>query len=278
MSTPEFSFWIFLASIIAGLLGSLTGLGGGVVIVPVLTVLFHVDIHYAIGASLVSVIATSSGAAAAYVREGYSNIRIGMFLEIATTIGALFGAWLTTRVPTHAIGIVFGVVLLYSAYASIRIKEHAHGTGKPDALAARLRMNGTMPSDDGPVPYAAQRVPAGFSLMFLAGSLSGLLGIGSGAVKVLAMDQAMRLPFKVSTTTSNFMIGVTAAASAGIYLSRGYISPGLAMPVMLGVLGGSLIGTKILVHAQVKILRIVFAVVIVALGMEMVVNSITGKL
>jgi uncharacterized membrane protein YfcA len=278
MSTPEFSLWIFLSSIIAGLLGSLTGLGGGVVIVPVLTVLFHVDIHYAIGASLVSVIATSSGAAAAYVREGYSNIRIGMFLEIATTVGALFGAWLTTRVPTHAIGIVFGIVLLYSAYASIRIKEHALATGKPDPLALRLRMNGAMPSDSGPAPYTAQRVPAGFSLMFLAGSLSGLLGIGSGAVKVLAMDQAMRLPFKVSTTTSNFMIGVTAAASAGIYLSRGYISPGLAMPVMLGVLAGSLIGSKILVHAQVKTLRIVFAVVIVALGMEMVFNSIAGKL
>ncbi len=278
MSTPEFSLWIFLSSIIAGLLGSLTGLGGGVVIVPVLTVLFQVDIHYAIGASLVSVIATSSGAAAAYVREGYSNIRIGMFLEIATTLGALFGAWLTTRVPTHAIGIIFGVVLLYSAYASIRIKEHALAAGKPDALAARLRMNGVMPAEGGGVPYAAQRVPAGFSLMFLAGSLSGLLGIGSGAVKVLAMDQAMRLPFKVSTTTSNFMIGVTAAASAGIYLSRGYISPGLAMPVMLGVLVGSLAGSKILVHAQVKTLRIVFAVVIVALGMEMVFNSIVGKL
>jgi uncharacterized protein len=278
MSTPEFSLWIFLSSIVAGLLGSLTGLGGGVVIVPVLTVLFHVDIHYAIGASLVSVIATSSGAAAAYVREGYSNIRIGMFLEIATTLGALFGAWLTTRVPTHAIGIIFGVVLLYSAYASIRIKEHALAAAKPDALAARLRMNGVMPAEGGGVPYAAQRVPAGFSLMFLAGSLSGLLGIGSGAVKVLAMDQAMRLPFKVSTTTSNFMIGVTAAASAGIYLSRGYISPGLAMPVMLGVLGGSLIGSKILVRAKVKILRIIFAVVIVALGMEMVFNSIVGKL
>ncbi len=278
MSTPEFSLWIFLSSIIAGLLGSLTGLGGGVVIVPVLTILFHVDIHYAIGASLVSVIATSSGAAAAYVREGYSNIRIGMFLEIATTLGALFGAWLTTRVPTHAIGIIFGVVLLYSAYASIRIKEHALATGKPDALAARLRMNGVMPAEGGGVPYAAQRVPAGFSLMFLAGSLSGLLGIGSGAVKVLAMDQAMRLPFKVSTTTSNFMIGVTAAASAGIYLSRGYISPGLAMPVMLGVLGGSLIGSKILVHARVKLLRIIFAIVIVALGLEMMINSIAGKL
>jgi len=278
MSTPEFSLWIFLSSIIAGLLGSLTGLGGGVVIVPVLTVLFHVDIHYAIGASLVSVIATSSGAAAAYVREGYSNIRIGMFLEIATTVGALFGAWLTTRVPTHAIGIVFGVVLLYSAYASVRMKHREHGADKPDPLATRLRMNGTMPTAEGPESYVAQRVPAGFSLMFLAGSLSGLLGIGSGAVKVLAMDQAMRLPFKVSTTTSNFMIGVTAAASAGIYLSRGYISPGLAMPVMLGVLGGSLVGSKILVHAHVRILRIVFAVVIVALGLEMMINSIAGKL
>ncbi len=278
MSTPEFSLWIFLSSLLAGLLGSLTGLGGGVVIVPVLTVLFHIDIHYAIGASLVSVIATSSGAAAAYVREGYSNIRIGMFLEIATTIGAIFGAWLTTRVPTHAIGIIFGVVLLYSAYASVRIKDHAHQASAPDALAARLRMTGTFPGENGPEAYAAQRVPAGFSLMFVAGSLSGLLGIGSGAVKVLAMDQAMRLPFKVSTTTSNFMIGVTAAASAGIYLSRGYISPGLAMPVMLGVLGGSLVGSKILVRAQVKTLRIVFAVVIVALGLEMVINSITGRI
>jgi len=278
MSTPEFSLWIFLSSIIAGLLGSLTGLGGGVVIVPVLTVLFHVDIHYAIGASLVSVIATSSGAAAAYVREGYSNIRIGMFLEIATTLGALFGAWLTTRISTHSIGIIFGVVLLYSAYASVRMKHREHGADKPDPLATRLRMSGAMPTSGDPEPYVAQRVPAGFSLMFLAGSLSGLLGIGSGAVKVLAMDQAMRLPFKVSTTTSNFMIGVTAAASAGIYLSRGYISPGLAMPVMLGVLGGSLVGSKILVHAHVGLLRIVFAVVIVALGLEMMINSIAGKL
>src|ERR1700757_533434 len=278
MNVLEFSALIGLGSLLAGFLGALTGLGGGVVVVPMLALLFHVDIRYAIGASLVSVIATSSGAAAAYVREGYSNIRIGMFLEIATTVGALFGAWLTTRVPTHAIGIVFGIVLLYSAYASIRVKEHALAAGKPDPLALKLRMNGTMPSDSGPVPYTAQRVPAGFSLMFLAGSLSGLLGIGSGAVKVLAMDQAMRLPFKVSTTTSNFMIGVTAAASAGIYLSRGYISPSLAMPVMLGVLGGSLIGSRILIRARVSTLRMIFALVIVALGVEMIYSSLTGKL
>jgi uncharacterized protein len=278
MNTAAFSGVIFLSSILAGLLGSLTGLGGGVVIVPVLTLLFHVDIHYAIGASLVSVIATSSGAAAAYVREGYSNIRVGMFLEIATTVGALFGAYLTTKVSTHAIGIVFGAVLLYSAYASLK-KKRAHAeSARSNALAERLRLKGSFPAPEGREEYVAQRLPAGFGLMFSAGTLSGLLGIGSGAVKVLAMDQAMGLPFKVSTTTSNFMIGVTAAASAGIYLSRGYISPGLAMPVMLGVLAGSLMGAKILVHAEVKTLRLVFALVIVALGIEMIVNSLTGRL
>lgn len=277
MNTLEFSSWIFCSSILAGLLGALTGLGGGVVIVPVLTLLFHIDIRYAIGASLVSVIATSSGAAAAYVREGFSNVRIGMFLEIATTLGALLGAYLTAMVSTHAIGIIFGAVLLYSAYASLN--GHAETARRqPDQLALKLKLEGSYPGPNGPESYSAEHVPAGFSLMFLAGTLSGLLGIGSGAVKVLAMDRAMRLPFKVSTTTSNFMIGVTAAASAGIYLSRGYISPGLAMPVMLGVLIGSLVGARILVNAKVKTLRMIFASVIVVLGLEMIYNSITGRL
>src|SRR5277367_2689763 len=277
MNTLEFSGWIFSSAILAGLLGSLTGLGGGVVIVPVLTLLFHVDIRYAIGASLVSVIATSSGAAAAYVREGFSNIRIGMFLEIATTLGALVGAYLTGIVSTHAIGIIFGVVLLYSAYASLR--SHPEETHRePNPLALKLNLQGTYPGPNGTESYVAQNVPGGFSLMFLAGGLFGLLGIGSGAVKVLAMDRAMRLPFKVSTTTSNFMIGVTAAASAGIYLSRGYISPGLAMPVMLGVLVGSLVGSRMLVKVKVKTLRLVFASVIVLLGIEMIYSSITGRL
>jgi uncharacterized membrane protein YfcA len=276
MSQAELSLWVLLSSLLAGLLGSLTGLGGGVVIVPVLTVLFHVDIRYAIGASLVSVIATSSGAAAAYVKEGFSNIRIGMFLEIATTLGALFGAYLTTRVSTLWIGLIFGVVLLYSSWASLRARDEHGGVEHPDALAARLRLAGTYPGPEGPIAYSAQRVPAGFGIMFMAGTLSRLLGIGSGAVKVLAMDQAMKLPFKVSTTTSNFMIGVTAAASAGIYLSRGYILPGLAMPVMLGVLAGSILGSRILVRANVRSLRIVFGVVIVLLGLEMVYNALTG--
>ncbi len=275
MTELWFSMILFVSSLGAGLLGALSGLGGGVVIVPLLTVVFHVDIHYAIGASLVSVIATSSGAAAAYVREGFSNIRVGMFLEIATTLGALLGAWLTTKVPVEAIGFVFGLVLLYSAYASLR-KKHEDISRNPDALALRLKLQGSFPTDDGAREYVAQRVPAGFSLMWLAGALSGLLGIGSGAVKVIAMDQAMRLPFKVSTTTSNFMIGVTAAASAGLYLRSGYLAPVLVMPVMLGVLAGSLIGSRLLVKARVHTLKIVFSLLIMAMGVEMIVNSLTG--
>jgi hypothetical protein len=278
MTILTFTLALFGTSIVAGLLGALTGLGGGVVVVPVLALLFHVDIRYAIGASLVSVIATSSGAAAAYVREGFSNIRIGMFLEIATTLGALVGAYLTAMVSTKAIGIVFGIVLLYSAVAGFRGNHEDAAPQHTGGLADRLRLEGEYPAEGGLKPYIAQRVPAGFSIMFLAGGLSGLLGIGSGAVKVLAMDQAMRLPFKVSTTTSNFMIGVTAAASAGIYISRGYIVPSLAMPVMLGVLGGSLIGSRILIRARVSTLRVLFAVVIVALGIEMIYSSLTGRL
>ena len=280
MSLIVFTSLLFLTSILAGFLGALTGLGGGVVIVPVLTLLFKVDIRYAIGASLVSVIATSSGAAVAYVREGLSNIRIGMFLEVATTLGALLGAYLTAKISTHWIATVFGIVLLYSAVASyLQKSESVLETAKrTNTLAGKLQLKGSYPAPDGAQPYIAQRVPLGFGIMFGAGTLSGLLGIGSGAVKVLAMDQAMKLPFKVSTTTSNFMIGVTAAASAGIYLSRGYIEPNIAMPVMLGVLLGSLIGTRILVRARVTTLKSIFALVIVLLGCEMLYNGITGRI
>src|ERR1700735_5215792 len=228
MTNLEFTPLVFGISAIAGCLGALTGLGGGVVVTPALTLLLGVDIRYAIGASLVSVIATSSGAAAAYVKEGISNIRIGMFLEMATTSGALLGAFLATWMPVRAIAIIFGVVLLYSAYISRRPRTEAQRNLPPDPLATTLRLNGGFQDREGHRTYNVQNVPTGFGLMFGAGTLSGLLGIGSGAVKVLAMDQAMRIPFKVSTTTSNFMIGVTAAASAGIYLARGYVDPGLA--------------------------------------------------
>jgi hypothetical protein len=277
MGLIEFTFAVLLMSVLAGLLGALTGLGGGVVIVPALALLFHIDLRYAIGASLVSVIATSSGAAVSYVREGFSNVRIGMFLEVATTVGALCGAYLTARISTHAIGIIFGITLLYSAWSSFRDKKNEMPQAQ-NLLAEKLKLSGDYPTDHGRQAYMAQNVPAGFGIMFVAGILSGLLGIGSGAVKVLAMDRAMKLPFKVSTTTSNFMIGVTAAASAGVYLSQGYIAPGLAAPVMLGVLAGSLLGARLLVRIRVPILRAVFAVVIVALGVEMIYSGATGRL
>jgi uncharacterized protein len=279
LNTLEFTLLVWLGSLIAGFLGSLTGLGGGVVIIPLLTLVFGVDIRYAIGASLVSVIATSSGAAATYVKEGYSNIRIGMFLEIATTLGALVGAFVAASISTTAIAVIFGIVLIYSAYLSIRPRRDLISDDRPDPLATRLKMDGSYPTPQGsPQFYHAHSVPTGFSLMFVAGTLSGLLGIGSGAVKVLAMDQFMRIPFKVSTTTSNFMIGVTAAASAGVYLSRGYIDPGLAMPIMLGVLLGSLIGTQVLVGAKTRLLRIIFSIVILVLAIEMIYNGLTGRL
>ena len=274
MNTLELTGLIALGSLLAGFLGALTGLGGGVVIVPMLTLLFGVDIRYAIGAALVSVIATSSGAAAAYVRDGYSNIRVGMFLEIATTIGALVGAALVIHLHVSAISIIFGVVLLYSAYASMTEHADSGANAGPDRIATRLRMDSTYPTASGLQSYHVRGVPQGFGLMLVAGVLSGLLGIGSGAVKVLAMDKAMKLPFKVSTTTSNFMIGVTAAAGAGVYLRRGYIDPGLAMPVMLGVLAGSLLGARLLAAARVKVLRLIFSGVIAVLAVEMIYNGL----
>jgi uncharacterized membrane protein YfcA len=274
----EFTLLLAVASVGAGLLGALTGLGGGVVLVPLLTVAFGVDLKYAIGTSLVSVIATSSGAAAAYVREGYSNIRVGMFLEMATTFGALAGAYLATVVSPTWIAIIFGVVLLLSAYLTNRTRQEPTGKEAPDPIAARLRMDGTFPTSNGPQAYHVHQIPGGSAVMFVAGLLSGLLGIGSGALKVLAMDQIMRLPFKVSTTTSNFMIGVTAAASAGVYLSRGYIDPRLALPVVVGVLVGALIGARLLTVTGVRALRIIFTLVIVALAVQMIVHGIRGDL
>jgi uncharacterized protein len=279
VNVAEFAGLTVAGSFAAGLVGSLSGLGGGVVIVPLLTLALGVDIRYAIGASLVSVIATSSGAAAAYVREGFTNLRVGMFLEIATTSGALAAALVAARVPVSVLAVVFGAVLMISAGLSARRSDTAVVSGRPDRLAGRLRMDGTYPgAGSQTIEYRVRHVPGGLGLMFVAGLLSGLLGIGSGALKVLAMDLVMRLPLKVSTTTSNFMIGVTAAASAGIYLHRGYIDPAIAMPVMLGVLGGSLLGARYLPRARTRSLRLFFVVVIFALGTEMAFEGITGRL
>jgi uncharacterized membrane protein YfcA len=278
MHVSVFTALLAGGAFIAGILGAMTGLGGGIVIVPLLTLGFGVDIRYAIGASLVSVIATSSGAAAAYIKEGYTNIRVGMLLEIGTTTGALVGAYVGGLIPTSAIAIIFGLVLLLTAYRSSHPVEEHITNARPDRLATRLRLNSTYPTPAGLQAYSVQAVPVGFALMGLAGVLSGLLGIGSGAVKVLAMDRAMRLPFKVSTTTSNFMIGVTAAASAGLYLHRGYIDPGLVLPVMLGVLAGALLGARTLTRTPTKVLRNIFTIVVVILAVEMLYKGIMGRL
>ena len=274
---------LFAGALFAGFIGSLTGLGGGVIIVPLLTIGMGVDIHYAIGTSLISVIATSSGAASAYLKEGILNIRIGMFLEIATTLGAIAGAAIAVFAPTQAIAVIFGFVLLYSAIVSflkskeIADKEIPQET-KSGWLIELLKAKGTYPTANGFKNYTLQNLGGGFIVMTFAGILSGLLGIGSGALKVIAMDSVMKIPFKVSTSTSNFMIGVTAAASAGIYLNRGYIDPVLSMPVMVGVLIGSLVGAKFLIRSHTKSIRLVFAIVITLLAFEMIFNGLAKNI
>lgn len=262
---------IFVVSLGAGLIGALAGVGGGMIVIPALTVLFGVDVRLAIGASIISVIATSSGAAAAYVRDRMTDMRIGMFLELATTSGAVAGALLVTIVAPSTLLVLLGIVLFFSAVQQVlRLGEELPPVAEPSALAVHLGLAGSYPDLQlgREVPYVAQRVPLGFVLMGFAGLVSGLLGIGSGALKVLAMDGAMRLPMKVSSATSNFMIGVTAAASAGIYLGRGDVDPRIAAPVALGVLAGATVGARLLPRLSNRRVRLVFVPVLVAIGLE----------
>lgn len=274
--------WMFMAavfgvSLLAGCLGALTGLGGGVVIIPLLVLVFHVDLKFAVGASLVAVISTSTGAAAAYVREGYTNVRIAMLLEVATTLGAIAGAAIAGVTRPLVILYIFIAVLFWSAFSSLKDSPPAKGGEGSDALARRLRLEGNYPGKDGPIEYGVRHVPGGMAVMFGAGVLSALVGVGSGVVKVIAMDRLMRLPFKVSTTTSNFMIGVTAAASAGVYFHRGQLEPMLCGPVALGAMAGSLLGTRVLVKAKTKALRVVFALVVTAMGIQLLIRALTGS-
>ena len=272
---------LFAGSLIAGLLGSMTGLGGGVIIIPLLTIGMGVDIRYAIGTSLVAVIATSSGAAAAFVKKGITNIRIGIFLENATTLGAIGGAALALIAPTSAIAVLFGLVLLYSAADSFINRGRASppyiepSDIRRPFLSRLLKLDSSYPSIVGESFYNVYNPIWGFFTMILAGILSGLLGIGSGAFKVIAMDSIMKIPYKVSTATSNFMIGVTAAASAGIYLGRGYIDPVLCMPVVIGVIIGAALGARTLMISKTKKLRVVFAFVIATLALWMIYDGMT---
>ncbi|HEY4036545.1 MAG TPA: TSUP family transporter [Ktedonobacteraceae bacterium] len=278
---PHFSMsmflLIFIGSIVAGTLGSLVGLGGGVLIVPLLTLAFGLPISLAIGASIISVIATSSGAAAAYVRDHLTNVRVGMFLELGTTIGAISGAFLTSLLAPSLLSVIFGIVLFISAAPLLfKMGEELPKGVKNDRWAKWLHLSSSYPDHHlgKDVPYQVTRTPFGLGMMYIAGLISGLLGIGSGAFKVLALDTLMRLPLKVSTTTSNLMIGVTAAASAGIYFSRGDIPPLIAAPVALGVLIGALIGARLLVHLSNKTLRLIFLPVIAATALEMILHGI----
>jgi uncharacterized membrane protein YfcA/uncharacterized membrane protein len=275
-TSPAFFFAVFGASIVAGFVGSLVGLGGGVFVVPLMTIFFGIPIEIAVGASIVSVIATSSGAAAAYVRDHLTNLRVGMFLEIATTLGAIAGAFLALVLAPGVLFVVFGLVLIVSAVPLIRkLGEDLPQGVKNDRLADRLALASTYPEPalGGNVAYAVTGVPIGFGLMSIAGLISGLLGIGSGTFKVLAMDTVMKLPMKVSSTTSNFMIGVTAAASAGIYFQRGAIHPLIAAPVALGVLLGALIGAKVLTRLANSTVRKLFVPVLLAIAIEMLVRG-----
>ncbi|GIM58623.1 sulfite exporter TauE/SafE family protein [Capnocytophaga canimorsus] len=269
---------LFVASISAGMLGALTGLGGGAIIVPLLSIGFGVPIHQAVGASLICIIGTSSGAASAYVREGFTNLRVGIFLEVATTLGAIGGAMLAGLLPENLLAIIFGAILILTVLLNLRPKPNYEYPRIKGSWSERLKLCGSYPNANNKISYAARNVLAGFSMMGFAGMISGLLGLGGGAFKVLAMDNIMKLPFKVSTTTSNFMIGVTAAASALIYFQRGDILPQLAAPVLLGVVVGSVTGARIFMKAKVKALKILFAFVVSSISIYMIYNALKNIL
>lgn len=274
----ELEFWLFAVAAGTSLLGGVLGMASGVFIVPVLTLFGHLDIHSAIGASLVSVIACSCASAAPFLQERLTNIRLAIVLETATTLGALTGVLLVGVVPISLLFVLFGLVLLLAAAQMLRARRQTIQPGSGRSSSWQLGASYPDTELGSEVAYEVHRVPAGLGLMYLAGLLSALLGIGSGVLKVPAMDTALRLPIKVSSATSNFMIGVTAAASAGIYLHRGYIDPGLAMPVTLGVAGGSFVGAMLLKNASVQRLRTFFRVVILALGVETIYNGWVGKI
>lgn len=271
---------LFLASLASGFMGSLTGLGGGTFLVPIYVLFLGIPIQYAAGASLISTIATSSGAGSAYVRDRITNVRIGMSLEIATTLGSIVGsltaAWIYAHGLQRAIYIIFGIVLLGSIYTQITKSRHELPEPKPpDRWTKWLQLHGKYYdlALGREVEYHGVRWWLGESIMFVAGVISGLLGIGSGALKVLGMDWAMNLPMKVSTTTSNFMIGVTAATGSSIYWLFGYIQPFFAAATALGVLAGAFLGTKILMKIRNVTIRYIFMAILAVLGVEMILRG-----
>ena len=277
MTPLGFVLSAFGIAVAAGLLGALLGLGGGIIVIPGLTLVLHVDIRLAIGASIVAVIATSSGAAAAYVRDGFTNLRVAMLLEVGTTLGALTGAHVAGLISNSALYGLFGIIMAYSAVMMMRSRAPAMASDPTGhAWADRLRLHGSYQENGQSLWYRVRHARRGVALMYIAGVVSGLLGIGSGALKVPVMDLAMGLPIKVSTATSNFMIGVTAAASASVYFMRGDIEPFIAAPVAVGVLVGATTGARVLGRIQNSTLRLLFVIVLLWVSVQMVLRAVQG--
>jgi uncharacterized protein len=266
---------ILVISIFAGVLGAVLGLGGGLIITPALTLLFDVDINYAIGASIISVIATSSGSAVAYIKDQITNIRVGMFLEIATTVGAITGALIAGFIAPDYLYVIFGLLLLYSAIAMLKKGQKEEKEIPKHPMATKLNLHGSYydKAIKQNISYNVANVYGGFSVMYGAGILSGLLGIGSGSFKVMAMDMFMKLPLKVSSATSNFMMGVTAAASASVYFLRGDIDPKIAAPVAIGVLIGAAIGARVMQRLKSKTIRMLFIPIIAYVAVQMILQG-----
>jgi uncharacterized membrane protein YfcA len=267
---------IFAVSIIAGFVGSLLGIGGGLIVIPFLSIVFKFNMHQAAAAGLVSVIATSSGAASAYVKDKLTHLRIGMFLQLATVIGGVLGAILSGILPAKVLSLIFGILLLYNSFLMIKNRK-SDEKPQPSSFqiskwAKKLKLYGSYfdKIQNREIEYSAQNIAGGFLMMIFAGILSGLLGIGSGIFKVLALDTIMKLPFKVSTATSNFMMGVTALASISIYLARGDIVYDACGAVAVGVLFGSLLGAKVMPYIKSKYLRVAFALVLIYTSIEMI--------
>lgn len=279
MNEILFSSILLFGSMIAGFIGALTGLGGGIIIVPMLTLGFGVPMKYAVAASLISVIGTSSGAATAYLKEGITNMKVGMFLQIATAIGAILGAVLVilVAIPVDLIGIIFGLVLIITAVLTAQKKPDHQLPIVKGSLAEKFQLNGTFKNNGKEIIYGAQRPILGSLIMAVAGFLSGLLGVGGGVFKVLAMDNIMKLPFKVSTTTSNFMIGVTAVASSIIYFAGGYVNALITAPILVGIIIGAKLGSKVLVKVNVTLLKRFFAIVVGLIAIYMMYNGIVGN-
>ncbi|MBX9012983.1 sulfite exporter TauE/SafE family protein [Ligilactobacillus murinus] len=264
--------------IFAGIMGSILGIGGGMIVTPIVTLAMGLDIKYAIGASIIAVIATSSGSTIAFLKDDVLNLRVAMFLEIATTIGAIIGALLTGAFDPMILYILFGSLLVFSSWNMYRkmqsgqeVLQQVHA----DKWAEKFNLNSSYydKNTKQQVDYQVENVPGGFLIMLGAGLASGMLGIGSGAFKVMAMDGAMKMPLKPSSATSNLMMGVTAAASATVYFFNGSIRPDLAVPLALGILGGSTIGTRIMQILPSKIIRLIFIPILLYLGLQMILKG-----